>query len=212
MNQERVMAKGGAMGNIERFDRIAEHYDTPERIHSAKIIAEQIRTVLIDGAQKHVMEYGCGTGLVGLELVHNVKTMLFVDASCNMVQRVRQKLDLLQIKNAKAACFNLETQKLHALQADYIIVAQTLLHIKEIEPVLSGLFHFLPQGGHLIIVDFDKNDAVVSDDVHNGFEQAKLISVLKKIGFVNAKAETFYHGKNMFMQQDASLFLLDAVK
>lgn len=33
-----------------------------------------------------------------------------------------------------------------------------------------------------------------------------------KIGFVESNAEIFYHGKNIFMNQDASFFILDAAK
>jgi 2-polyprenyl-3-methyl-5-hydroxy-6-metoxy-1,4-benzoquinol methylase len=41
-------------------------------------------------------------------------------------------------------------------------MAQVLLHINEVELVLSRLFDILNEGGHLLIVDFNKNEKVVS--------------------------------------------------
>jgi hypothetical protein len=35
---------------------------------------------------------------------------------------------------------------------------------------------------------------------------------MKHIGFTEVKAETFYTGKQIFMNQDASMFILDAHK
>lgn len=56
------------MGNIEKFDCIASQYDTFDRIEVAKIIADTIRTYVIDGKGKSAIDYGCGTGLVGMQL------------------------------------------------------------------------------------------------------------------------------------------------
>ncbi len=200
------------MGNIEKFDSIASQYDGAERIKVAKIISDTIRPYLINGKLKTVIDYGCGTGLVGMNLLDDFHSILFIDASANMVEQVKAKIEKSACTTADAICIDLVTACPADLHADYIIVAQTLLHIKEIDLILSRLLSVLNKGGHLLIIDFDKNDQVVSDDVHNGFHQEELISTVKKIGFTKAASKTFYHGKKMFMKQDASLFILDAEK
>ncbi|MDF2801630.1 MAG: methyltransferase type 12 [Anaerocolumna sp.] len=98
------------------------------------------------------------------------------------------------------------------LHVDYIFMVQVLLHIKDIEVVLSRLYDLLNNGGHLIIVDFNKNENVVSDMVHNGFDQLELIKHMKRLGFIKSQSKTFYTGSKIFMNQDASLFILDAQK
>jgi hypothetical protein len=35
---------------------------------------------------------------------------------------------------------------------------------------------------------------------------------MRHLGFKVGKSQTFYHGKNIFMNKDASLFMLDALK
>ena len=78
--------------------------------------------------------------------------------------------------------------------------------------ILTTLFDILNKDGHLIVVDFDKNESIIFDKVHNGFEQNELICLLKQVGFAFAGTHTFYRGQRIFMNKDASLFILDAKK
>ena len=201
------------MSNKEIFDRIAAQYDTPDRAHVAKLIAEAIGKELEHSETKSAIDYGCGTGLVGLELLDRFQSVLFVDASPAMVEVLQSKLAQRGISKAKAdvlcSDFALEDP---GVKADYILLSQVLLHVKDYGSLLERLYSMLNSAGHLIIVDFDKNPSIDSDMVHNGFDQAALIELLKEIGFRAAAAKTFYHGEKIFMGQDASLFLLDGQK
>lgn len=200
------------MGNIEKFNQMANKYDTPERIQMATIIADTIRGQLEDSKGKKAIDYGCGTGLVGMQLRNDFQSILFIDASSNMIEQVQEKVSQLKVKNATTLCCDFTSQYPNELHADYIMMAQTLLHIKEVRLVLLSLHKMLNKGGHLLIVDFDKNESIVSDDVHNGFEQEKLLELIKEIGFTKASSRIFYQGKKIFMNKDASLFILDATK
>jgi ubiquinone/menaquinone biosynthesis C-methylase UbiE len=91
-------------------------------------------------------------------------------------------------------------------------MAQILLHINDVELVLSRLYDVLNVGGLLLIVDFDKNEEVVSDMVHNEFDQVKLTDIMTKIGYRNIQSKTFYTRSKIFMNHDTSLFILDSEK
>ncbi|MNI92489.1 hypothetical protein D3C73_1502950 [compost metagenome] len=91
-------------------------------------------------------------------------------------------------------------------------MVQVLLHIPDIQPVLTRLYDVLKEGGHLLIVDFDKNDRVASDLVHNGFHQLELAGTLQEIGYQDIRSEVFYSADNLFMGQEASMFILDCRK
>ncbi|MCU6396829.1 class I SAM-dependent methyltransferase, partial [Enterobacter quasiroggenkampii] len=101
-------------------------------------------------------------------------SMLFLDTSQNMINQVNQKISEFNIKNVETLCFDFEKEGQWDLHADYIFMAQVLLHINDVELVLSRLYDVLNPGGHLLIVDFNKNEEIVSDMVHNGFDQVKL--------------------------------------
>ena len=200
------------MGNTDKFEMIANKYDTTERIEIAKISSDAIRDYLVDTKSKQAIDFGCGTGLIGLNLINEFQSMLFLDTSQNMIQVINQKIADSKLQNATTLCFDFEKDNFSDLQADYIFMAQVLLHIKDIEFVLSRLYRVLKENGHLLIIDFDKNEKIVSDLVHNGFEQKELTHLMTKIGYRNIQSKTFFTGSKLFMGQDASQFILDSQK
>ncbi|SHK14311.1 class I SAM-dependent methyltransferase [Desulforamulus aeronauticus] len=200
------------MGNTDKFEMIANTYETPERIQIAKVSSNAIREYLVDTRDKNAIDFGCGTGLVGMNLLNNFNSILFLDTSQNMLNQIKQKILSSNIQNAATLCFDFEKDNLLDLHADYIFMAQVLLHINDVELVLSRLYEVLNENGHLLIVDFDKNEKIVSDMVHNGFDQIELIDSMTKIGYRDIQSKTFYTGSKIFMGHDASLFILDSQK
>lgn len=200
------------MGNTDKFEIIANIYDTSERIQIAKVASDAIREYLVDANNKNAIDFGCGTGLVGMNLLNDFNSMLFLDTSQNMINQIKQKISNSNIQNAATLCFDFEKDSLSDLHADYIFMAQVLLHINDVELVLSRLYDVLNVGGHLLIVDFNRNEEIVSDMVHNGFDQVKLTDIMTKIGFRDIQSKTFYSGSKIFMGHDASMFILDSQK
>ena len=200
------------MGNTDKFEMMAHSYDNSERIQLAKVSSDAIREYLVDTKSKNAIDFGCGTGLVGLSLLNEFNSMLFLDASQNMVHQIKEKISDFNIQNADALCFDFEKEDESDLHADYIFMAQVLLHINDIELILSRLYDVLNVGGHLLIVDFNKNEEIVTDLVHNGFDQVRLTDIMTKIGFKDIQSKTFYTGSKIFMNHDASLFVLDSRK
>lgn len=200
------------MGNTDKFEMIANIYDTPERVQIAKVSSDAIREHLVDAKDKNAIDFGCGTGLVGMNLLNDFKSILFLDTSQNMINQVKQKISNSNIENADTLCFDFEKDNLSDLHADYIFMVQVLLHIKDFKPVLLKLYDVLNPGGHLIIVDFNKNNEVVSDMVHSGFDQKTLTDTMSNIGYKSIESKTFYNGSKIFMGHDASLFILYSQK
>ncbi|GHU61557.1 methyltransferase type 12 [Clostridia bacterium] len=202
------------MNTKDIFERIAAHYDTSDRIEIAKIISAEIRRELKDRDTAHqvILDYGCGTGLVGLALTDVFQKVIFVDTSLQMIEQVKTKLSKLSIHNAVTLCLDLCNEDVLDVKVNYILLSQVLLHVKEYTKLLSRLFALLGQGGRLLIVDFDQNENVISDMVHNGFDQKSLALLLKEIGFLSVTSHSFYSGKKLLMNQDATMFLMDASK
>ncbi|MCI3919187.1 class I SAM-dependent methyltransferase [Paenibacillus sp. TRM 82003] len=200
------------MGNTDIFEAMAEGYDTSDRIEAAKIAANAIREYIEDGKEKDAVDFGCGTGLVGMQLLDDFRHIVFLDTSRNMLDQITRKLSDANVQHADTLCFDFETGVTTELRADYVFMSQVLLHIKDVEHILSRLYEVLRPGGHLLIVDFDKNDRVISDKVHNGFDRAYLVDLMTRIGYTHMKSRTIHTGSKLFMNQDASLFIMDAKK
>lgn len=200
------------MGNTDKFEMMATKYDTPERIEVTKVIATAIGKQLKDVPNKVAIDFGCGTGLVGLELVEAFQSVLFIDTSEKMLEVVSEKMNQQRISNGRVKCFDFEETNPFEEKVDVIFMSQVLLHIKDYSSVLERLYDVLNEEGHLIIVDFDKNENVHSDLVHNGFEQAELRKKLIAIGLNEVNSEIIYTQESLFMGERASLFLMQGKK
>ncbi|MBX9852196.1 MAG: class I SAM-dependent methyltransferase [Cytophagaceae bacterium] len=194
-----------------RFDQIANKYDTKERKELAKIIVNAIKPELTDCKDKSLLDYGCGTGLVGLEFSTLVDQLLLMDSSEQMLGIVKEKIDRDNIKNAEVIASDF-TKTFLNMKVDIIVVSLVLLHIPVVHKILSHFHSALHAKGKLIIVDFDKNEKVYHPDVHSGFTHTHLKSLLTDAGFNTIEIKTFYHGKNIFMNQDASLLISTSLK
>ena len=204
---------------MENFDLMAKDFDTAERIKRAKAIAGEIRLHVHDGDKKSAIEYGCGTGLVGFQLIDDFREILFVDSSSGMIEQVRQKLSDLEKRTDCAICCDFMTDVPKNIKADYVFSSLVLHHIRDIEIILTRFYDLLHKSGHLLIVDLDADDgsfhAKYPDfDGHNGFEQLNLIEIAKKVGFDKVEAKSFYFDKKKIKGREVpySLFILDAEK
>jgi len=199
---------------MENFNAMAYDFDTDKRIHRAKIIADKIREHIEPVVKKSALEYGCGTGLVGLNLVDCFDSLLFVDSSPRMLNQVKQKNP-----DARILCADLMENVPKNLKVDYIFSSLVLHHIKNTEDAFCRFYDMLSDGGRLIVVDIDEEDgsfhAKYPDfDGHNGFSHSYLNELALKTGFKTAIIETFYRDIKVFNGNESlySLFILDAIK
>jgi len=202
------------MANTEIFDNLAENYDNESRkeiaLHTAATIRDTLSALEING--KTLIDYGCGTGLVGLQLVDLFEQVTFIDASSNMVEAVKEKIQNESIPNTRVICANAAEKLDEQVKADVLILAQVLLHEADTRTLLEALSHMVNPEGIIVIVDFERNDAVESDRVHHGFELMQLQADLLFAGFEPIHSQLFLHAEKYFMGQDASLFILVAKK
>ncbi|MCW7456982.1 class I SAM-dependent methyltransferase [Leptospira bandrabouensis] len=193
------------------FDQLAKEYDTNERIELAKIIASAVQTECQESQSKTLFDYGCGTGLVGLTLTSLVDHVLFIDSSEPMLDIVHEKIKRKNIHNAEVIHSNF-LQNSKTKKADILLVSLVLLHIPDTKKILKFFYEILNPEGKIILVDFDKNEKINHPKVHNGFTDLEIKSLLSAVGFKKINKNTFYHGKNIFMKEDASLFLATGIK
>jgi Predicted methyltransferase (contains TPR repeat) len=175
------------------FDSQAYDFDTPRRQHRAKIIANAIRQA-IRPEYTTALEFGCGTGLVGMELISDFASILFVDSSQEMVKKVRGKIS--NIPSAEAIKIDL-TQEPFARRFDFIFSSMVLHHIVDIQHILSVLYQRLTPKGTLVLVDLNPVDplfhiAEPNYFGHHGFMQTELAETLEKVGFSSVETATFF--------------------
>lgn len=197
--------------NEKIFNEMAKRYDNEERRHLAGVILNELKQHLGETEDKVLLDYGAGTGLLGLELADSFQKVHVADASSQMVKILKEKIALGNIENAEAHEMNL-LESDTVIKADIIIMSLVLLHVKNHQKLIQKLYDTLADGGEAYIVDFDKNDKVTHPKVTNGFTHENLKEMMENAGFKNVKVKNFYEGKEIFVKTDATVLMASGEK
>lgn len=190
------------MKTINKFDQLADKYDTKERLQISKYVTQKILDE-VDITDKVLLDYGCGTGQVSLPLANYLKELKLYDTSEGMRRVVEQKVTDLHLSNVQMV--TLDTIG----KSDIIILVQVLHHEKESQSLLESLYNLLKENGKLVIVDFAaEKTQLETKATHHGFNKEHLSNTLSSIGFSDVKSEVFYKGKNNFMHSDSEMFIM----
>jgi Methylase involved in ubiquinone/menaquinone biosynthesis len=201
------------------FDLTAKKFDTEEKIKRSKAVADEIRLNIVSGKSKSAIDFGCGTGLLGFQLIDDFDNVLFVDSSVGMIEQVKQKLADLGKPSSSAVCQDFTIEFPQNITADYIFSSLALHHIKDTERILRCLYSVLNDGGKILVVDLDADDGSFHGnhpefDGHNGFEQSAISDIATDAGFCNVKIKTFFRGEKLVKGEKIpySLFILSGEK
>jgi 2-polyprenyl-3-methyl-5-hydroxy-6-metoxy-1,4-benzoquinol methylase len=179
---------------VTDFDAAARTWDDdPTKARRARRVAEAIvgRGLPLGGMT--VLEYGCGTGLLGFALAPHVAHVTLADTSPGMLAVVRDKIAASGARNVEAR--HVDLVKGHTLYARYDLVCtlMTLHHITDTDEILRNVHDVLAAGGRVCISDLDKEDGAfhgVGFTGHNGFDREDLARRLRQAGFVNPEFTT----------------------
>ena len=162
---------------MNRFDIEALTWDDlPRRVELAKAVVENIAPYL--KGDERVLDVGCGTGLVGLNIAPFVKEVVGIDTSKKMVEKFNQKAKKLNL-NALALCKDIfEVNE----KFDVVISSMTIHHIKDIKKLSNKLLEIT---NTVFIADLVKEDGTFhsrgNDDVeHFGFSKDELENYFNK--------------------------------
>ena len=195
------------MNHIDKFDQLATRYDTPINIQMANLAADAIRRFKDKNNSKIAADIGCGTGLVGLNLLDDFYSMLFADGSKNMLKEVEKKLSQRGATNANTLHLDMENDIQLPYKVDTLILSLVLHHIANHQQLLSNLYDNLNDGGQLLIIEMEKQE-----HNHHGIECSELTARLYAVGFQNIQSETFYDARTENDYHNAPRFIISARK
>jgi len=201
----------------ERFDKAAAEWDAkPRRVQLAEKISDAIAGLPLS-TDMDAMEYGCGTGLVGLPLADKLGSLTVIDTSQGMLDVIREKIDARGLNNVTPLCCDLSTEP-YGGKHDLIFCAMTLHHIKDAAAMLKRFTELLKPGGWLALADLVSEDGSFHDPEaegihHHGFAPDTLINTLSDLGMTELKVETVHTiVKAEQDNQEYPVFLLTACK
>jgi ubiquinone/menaquinone biosynthesis C-methylase UbiE len=177
------------------FDKEAASWDEhPSRVRLANDVAGAITKQISLTSDMVVLDFGCGTGLLTLQLQPLVRLITGADSSKGMLAVFRKKIADRNLTNAKSLL--LDPDKGDALTGNYhlIVSNMTLHHIKDIRPLLDQFHKVTAPGGYLCITDLDPDNGRFHDDntgvFHFGFDRSSLRKAFMDAGFDKVKDTT----------------------
>lgn len=184
-------------GAFRDFDKIATSWDDkPQRRQLAEAIAVGIEKNVHLHRNMQALEYGCGTGLTGLQLAKKIGRLTAVDTSAGMLEELGKKCRALGVENVTPILIAPESWTLPAAAFDLIFSGMVLHHIPETDPLLRRFLQTLKPGGFLALADLEQEDGTFHEDstgvAHHGFDSKKLISTLEQLGFTDLAAQTVH--------------------
>jgi len=183
--------------NIERrdFDKEAASWDeVPARVKLANDIGTALSDEIVLTSHMDVLDFGCGTGLLTLQLQPVVHSIIGVDSSQAMLDVLQAKIDKQYLPNVRTQ--HIDTDAANILEGNYhlIVSSMTLHHIKEIRPLLDHFYRIIAPFGHICIADLDLDNGQFHDNndgiFHFGFDRALLRQDFVGAGFADIRDRT----------------------
>ena len=177
------------------FDTLASSWDSnPEKVTRAEVTAKKIKEVGFLST-KSLVDFGSGTGLLGVQLLDIFSKVTLVDSSRQMLDIAKDKIVAGNIPNIEIQC----VQALSEVSAKHSAIAtlMTLHHIDNIDQFFSQAFDKLEQDGILIIADLYKEDGSFHKhnptyDGHNGFDINNLTTIAQNAEFDVLSVEKYF--------------------
>lgn len=196
------------------FDAAAAEWDEkPLRIKLAQDIANAISAALPLSKTWDAMDFGCGTGLVTLNLAPRLGSIVGVDSSPKMVERLNAKANEQGFSNARGECRDMERGELPGGRYHLITSAMTMHHIPEIAPLLLELRNLLHPGGRIALADLEAENGSFHEDstgvFHHGFSHEEITQLLIRSGFRDITVSTI--AEVIKGERSYSVFLATAI-
>ena len=200
------------------FDKAAASWDDePRRVHLMKALGAAILREARPSKTMDVLDYGCGTGLIGLFLLPHVRSVTGADNSPGMLDVLKKKIAEGGLNTMRTLRLDLENDPVPEDRLHMIVIGMAMHHIAGVDKTLDAFHTLLLPGGVLCIADLDTEPGTfhpASRPVpHNGFDREELKSRLAEHGFAESKdttVTTFAKPVEGGGEQEFSMFLITA--
>jgi len=176
------------MSNLkQRFDAVAQKWDQNDmRLSLAKNITDAILDSVSFSKDDRVLDFGCGTGLVGLNIAPFIGKLVGADLSSAMLEQFQRKADESGLAHVETLALDVDAD-FGSLQVDRIVSAMAFHHIEEPARLMQKFSRILSAEGILAIADLEKEDGSFHSDntgvYHFGFSHEEWVPFFVENGF-----------------------------
>ena len=192
---------------IHKCPTEGENYENLQTISLAKETTDIIKKEIKLPNDAIILDFGAGTGLLGLNFINEVKHVIFEDVSKGMLDYLQYKLDTQELKNY--TIFNGVMEDYNSKEKiDLIMAGMVLHHVEDLKSLFSKFLEMLKPKGYICITDLKKDAPMFNIGVHKhhhvmphrGFIPEELCENIKKWGCVRTEIKSvssiIYKGPN----------------
>lgn len=184
------------------FDEMATLWDTPERVGRARSLAASIWESLDLGTGAVALEFGCGTGLISMELHDRFERILCVDSSPVMLKVLEEKIRSKAIDSLSVHDTDILETDQYLGKLDVVYSSMVFHHIVDWSKELRRLKPLLKKDGILVIVDLDTVDPKFHESEagysgHHGFDRLNFQKTVEGCGFHSISFQDVYQGEKL---------------
>jgi ubiquinone/menaquinone biosynthesis C-methylase UbiE len=179
------------------FDEAAANWDAePRRIELTSAIGQAILRHVQPTRGMDVLDYGCGTGLLGLFLLPHVRSVTGADSSPGMLQVLEDKIRAGGLQRMRAERLDLRHDPTPDSRYHLIVANMVMHHVDQTDVLLAAFYQMLLPGGFLVIADLDTEPGlfhgpeVAQSVYHHGFDRRTFMDRLYRVGLVDVKDVT----------------------
>jgi Methylase involved in ubiquinone/menaquinone biosynthesis len=167
---------------IDNFASRAAEWDSPEKVRMTQLfVRELLRNVMLKSNWK-ALEIGAGTGLVGLQVLPKVDSVVFEDTSQSMLEMLRSKID----ETTSVEIVHGEVFDYKRADIDLVFSCMAFHHIPDIDKTLTHLYSITTPNATIVVGDLRSEDGSFhrfEPIPHRGFETGQLSRQFEAVGF-----------------------------
>lgn len=177
------------------FETVAASWDeNPTRVKIATDVATAIRREVTLSPNMDVLDFGCGTGLLALQLLPHVGSVTGADNSPAMLEVLAGKIAAQRPHNVHTQFVDFERGAHATGQYDLIVSSMVTHHVPDTAALFKEWLRLLKPHGQVAFADLDTEDGAFHGDntgvFHLGFDRDALRDLLQSAGFTEMRATT----------------------
>ena len=174
--------------------KAAEWDENPARVEMATTFFRRVVANVAINPSDVALDFGCGTGLVGLQFVPYVEKVVMVDNSPSMLAILQQKCEKDKLTPSQVELVEGSMEEVSATNLKLIVTLMALHHVPDTKLLLQQFYNSLDKGGYIAIGDLQTEDGSFHAETvpHNGFDPHDICAALSAIGFQLMLCETFH--------------------
>lgn len=173
------------------FDERAATWDeNPKRMELIEQAVRELRNKIELKPHMHLLDYGCGTGLLGFSLAEDVAETTFCDTSTGMLEQVKAKAERRPDLKVHVETTNL-CERPFEVPFDVAVSLLVLHHVENLDALFANLNQSLKLGGRFCWIDLVEEDGSFHGESvvpHNGFSKEQVFGLFEAHGF---RVETY---------------------